>query len=430
VGMKTTDTALLGHVSSEALSAAALSDLYTSCTGVLIQGRVLGIFVGQAVGAKNFYLAGIYLQVSLVVLSILSIIVIVSWLFTSNVWKFWGEPEYLYEDAGSYATILSTAIPGMMISSQLSQFFSAQRIMHPEVNSSIMALSANLILGLIFVFGIGINDFDGYGFKACPTVTAAVVYARLFMMWFVYCHCQGLHLKCWNGWSWKEITKDRVKNYVLLYFPAALSISSDFWRMSFVGGVAANLGEDEVAVFNVSYRIFWLSLIFSGSISAATGIKMGLSFGTGHVKGAKRAASVGLMVAILSLLFVASMVASNIAFIGKLFTDDEHLLVIFEEIKWPFTFSLFFMNLATVIESVPMSMGRSGDVMKIGFISSWLVQVPSVVLLTTFWRKDLIGLYYGVFIGYFFLSVSYYYMTYMSDFQYYADRALERAESK
>ena len=75
-------------------------------------------------------------------------------------------------------------------------------------------------------------------------------------------------------------------------------------------------------------------------------------------------------------------------------------------------------------------MGRSGDVMKIGFISSWLVQVPSVVLLTTFWREDLIGLYYGVFIGYFFLSVSYYYMTYMSDFQYYADRALERAESK
>ena len=51
VGMKTTDTALLGHVSGHALSAAALSDLYTMCTGVLIQGRVLGIIVGQAIGA-------------------------------------------------------------------------------------------------------------------------------------------------------------------------------------------------------------------------------------------------------------------------------------------------------------------------------------------------------------------------------------------
>ena len=32
--MKTTDTALLGHVSARALSAAALSDLWTMCTGV------------------------------------------------------------------------------------------------------------------------------------------------------------------------------------------------------------------------------------------------------------------------------------------------------------------------------------------------------------------------------------------------------------
>ena len=36
VGLKTTDTALLGHVSGKALSAAALSDLFTICTAVLM----------------------------------------------------------------------------------------------------------------------------------------------------------------------------------------------------------------------------------------------------------------------------------------------------------------------------------------------------------------------------------------------------------
>jgi hypothetical protein len=46
--MKTTDTALLGHVSRESLSAAALSDLWTMCTGILIQGRALDILVGGA----------------------------------------------------------------------------------------------------------------------------------------------------------------------------------------------------------------------------------------------------------------------------------------------------------------------------------------------------------------------------------------------
>ena len=59
--MKVTDSAMLGHVSKEALSAAALSDLWTDSTGVFLQGRVLGTFVGNAVGAENYEMAGIYL---------------------------------------------------------------------------------------------------------------------------------------------------------------------------------------------------------------------------------------------------------------------------------------------------------------------------------------------------------------------------------
>ena len=46
VGMKTTDTALLGHVSRDALSASALSDLWTMCSQVLLSGSVLNVFVG------------------------------------------------------------------------------------------------------------------------------------------------------------------------------------------------------------------------------------------------------------------------------------------------------------------------------------------------------------------------------------------------
>eukprot|EP00041_Stephanoeca_diplocostata_P033944 m.1137073 g.1137073 ORF g.1137073 m.1137073 type:complete len:148 (-) comp24434_c3_seq2:178-621(-) len=53
VGMKTTDTALLGHVGTEKLSASALSDLWTTSTGVFVQGRVLGMFCGQAFGMMS-----------------------------------------------------------------------------------------------------------------------------------------------------------------------------------------------------------------------------------------------------------------------------------------------------------------------------------------------------------------------------------------
>ena len=58
VGMKVTDTALLGHVSTHALSASALSDLWTSATSVFIQGREPGDLVGNAIGEGPPRIAG------------------------------------------------------------------------------------------------------------------------------------------------------------------------------------------------------------------------------------------------------------------------------------------------------------------------------------------------------------------------------------
>jgi hypothetical protein len=42
-----------------------------------------------------------------------------------------------------------------------------------------------------------------------------------------------------------------------------------------------------------------------------------------------------------------------------------------------------------------------------GFIASWGGQVPAVFILTKYWRNDLVGLYTGMAIGYFILTVLY-----------------------
>jgi MATE family multidrug resistance protein len=154
LGMKTTDTALLGHVSADALAAAALSDLWTMCTAVLIQGRVLGILVGGALGAGNPKLGGIYLQVSLVVLSGVSVIVFIAWNCTEQVWVAFGSNVDIAADAGYYARILSLSIPAQVLFGQVSQYFSAQRIMNPEVHSSLFALALNLLFGFGLSWGL------------------------------------------------------------------------------------------------------------------------------------------------------------------------------------------------------------------------------------------------------------------------------------
>lgn len=42
-----------------------------------------------------------------------------------------------------------------------------------------------------------------------------------------------------------------------------------------------------------------------------------------------------------------------------------------------------------------------------GFVASWGGQVPAVLLLTKYWRDDLVGLYTGMAIGYIMLVILY-----------------------
>jgi MATE family multidrug resistance protein len=371
VGMKTTDTALLGHVSAQALAAAALSDLWTMTSLVFINGRVLGIFVAQAVGAGNPKLGGIYLQVSYFLLSILGVFVFIAWNVTTLVWLHFGSDEQTARDAGYYARVLSFSIPGLIAFGQLAQFFSAQRIMYPEVNASTGAMVLNLIFGLIFVLGFPIPGFDGYGFFACPIVTAIAVYIQNFIMYTFYIRWKKLHAACWGGWDWKEITRERIRSFSKLYFPAAGGVASDFWRVAVIGGIAAKLGEVEVAVFNTSYRIMWIVLIVVNALTMAASIKMSRRLGNMDASGAKQAGDVGIGLSLVVLLIIGGIVLSHIRIIGRIFTEDEEFLSLLEEARLPFSATLFLMNLAVGIEKIPYSMGRTDEVFWMGLIASW-----------------------------------------------------------
>lgn len=243
--------------------------------------------------------------------------------------------------------------------------------MYPEVTTSMIALALNLSLGLVFVLGIPVPNFDGFGFKACPTVTSIVVYIQIFILWFVFMFIQKLHKPSWGGWSWKQITMERICTFSKLYFPAALGSASDYWRVAVIGVVAAKLGDVEVGVFNTSYRIMWIVLTMVGSVAGAAGIKTSIKLGNGDHLGARQAGYVGIALAFGILALVSFLLLSHMRLLGQIFTQDEEFLDLFESTRVPFTATLFLMCLAVAIERIPYAMGRTADVFWMGLVASW-----------------------------------------------------------
>ena len=78
-----------------------------------------------------------------------------------------------------------------------------------------------------------------------------------------------------------------VKDYILQYLPSALSTCSDYWRAAVIGGICTKLGNLELGVFNMSYRVLMITLTFISSLGIACGIKIASALGAGDSMRAK-----------------------------------------------------------------------------------------------------------------------------------------------
>ena len=127
-------------------------NLFHSATGVFVQGRVLGILAGQALGANRPKMIGKWLQVSYVVLSIVTVPVIVLWLLTKPVLSIFSFAPSLVSKAALYAAILSIALPLRVVFSQMSQTLSAQKVFEQYFCGVSLLFLFNKISFYIYLF--------------------------------------------------------------------------------------------------------------------------------------------------------------------------------------------------------------------------------------------------------------------------------------
>ncbi len=399
----TVDTALIGHTGVDNLAATAQSDFWTGCSTPFMSNSVLSTFAGQAKGVKNHKMVGVWTQISILNTVLVAIPVAMCWLMTERVLLMLGRDPSIAEKAGYFSGVLVLAFPPRILFRNLSSFFTSQKILYPGKNSAVLALTLNTIFGLYFVLGLGPLSYlfgnGGLGFEACPWVTVCVEWTQITFFIGVYMYILGLHKECWHGIDFSEITFDRWWEYFKLYFPAALALCSDFWRMAMVGAMAAWLGDEQVAIFNANYRVLWLTLGLVGAFNTGMTTNMNLALGHGDVQAAQQSVRIGFSIVAALILFAA--VGFNMVphFFASIFSSDEHYIKMSVHVAPAFSLVLISMVSAVALERVIVSFGKTKQIFYMGVCASWLVQVPAVYFIILY-TNSLNGLYYGVALGY------------------------------
>eukprot|EP01134_Creolimax_fragrantissima_P005106 CFRG5106T1 len=399
--IKSTDSALVGHVSTETLSAVTLSDLWTLCTLFLAKGSVLSIFIGQAIGAKNNRLAGIWFQVSLFVVSILCVIIMVLWVLTGPILRvFTTESDQIIDKASYYSCVIALSLPPKLLADQLTKFFTAQGIVKAPAIAYVFTCILNLVLGLVLVLGVGVEGWGGLGFMICPWVTVIAEYAMAFVFVVVFCMILRLHSACWYGWEPREVTWTRIKSFLYIFIPATLSLASDFWRISVLGVFASWIGTNDLAAFNITYRVLWLMFASMLALGVGVGVRLSVAMGAGNVSGGLYSIKVGCLLALFIIVIAVSVIGIFISEIGLVFSSDPAVISLLVEIRVPVCLLMLFMNISFILERIVLSACRVRVNLLLAFVSSWCIQVPGSYLAITYWRRDLSSLFYASALGY------------------------------
>ena len=158
------------------------------------------------------------------------------------------------------------------------------------------------------------------------------------------------------------------------------------------------------------------------------GVKLGIALGKGDMAGARQVCSTAVVVALLICGGGGLFVWRFSRQIGSIFSADHELLDLYGEVGLPLACMMVTFGMAVFLERIPMTMGRTKAVMWLGLAGSWVGQVPAVLLATTYWRHDAVGLYMGVAAGYFLLCVLLAAVIWRTDWQLFADKARARSE--
>jgi Na+-driven multidrug efflux pump len=174
-----------------------MSDLWTSATGVFLNGSVLGVFVGKAMMAGEHGFAGEWLQVSLVIVGVMSLIVAGAWACTDGVLEqFFGVNKDIAHKAQYYSLVFAIAIPARVVLNDLTQYYREQKYSAPSVIAGLIATIVNLIVSIVVVLGEPSDWFNGgFGFIAAPIVPVAATYLQLLILFLI-----SPKMEMWPGW--------------------------------------------------------------------------------------------------------------------------------------------------------------------------------------------------------------------------------------
>ncbi|DAZ96168.1 TPA: hypothetical protein N0F65_009567 [Lagenidium giganteum] len=400
ISLSTISTAFLGHLGSNELAASALAGIWTNGVQMLIFGFAISLctLCGQAYGAKNYELVGVWLNLGLLFLTLFSIPVMISYFYVDHILSFVTSDQEVLKLANTFARWSVPTVWPQAVYCALRQYLQAQEIVTPATIISIVSVFVCVISNQVLIYGFG--PIPAFGFIGSPLAQCVASFFQPTALIGYACWYKGYHKKTWTGFDIKEcLHYDRVTRFLSLSLGMTLNLALDEWVYNAVSSVAGSLGPFNLAANSVMFNLWGLVFGVYWGFGLPTQVRRANFLGANAPEVAKNTLRVGFtlgaVAAFVSAVFVYVFRKSIIAF----FTPDPLMEAIIEDTLPIFCIAVFMSGLHIMLAAAVEAMSLASTLVIITASGSWLVMLPTSYLLGIVLKGGLDGLWWGSVFG-------------------------------
>ncbi|KAH9606051.1 hypothetical protein KSS87_006688 [Heliosperma pusillum] len=385
---------LAGHLSD--LDLAAFSIVTTLLISISF-GFLLGMataletLCGQAYGARQYHMLGIYMQRSCVVLFCCSILLLPMFIFASPLLKILGQSVELAERTGFVAKWLIPMHLSFVFQFSMQRFLQSQLKTTVIAWSAAMALVVHAVLSWLFVYKLGVGIIGAALILDFSWGLSVVI----LFGYIVYGGCPAT----WTGFS-REAFEELWDFFKLAIASGVMVLLENlYYRMLVMASGKAGNSQVAVDALSICVTLFgWESMVPLG-ILAATGARVAIELGAGNANGAKFAAKVCMMTSLVLGLIFFLLVMVIPGKLAMIFTPNSSVISLVSELALLLGSTIFLNSIPPVFLGIAVGSGWQALAAFVNIGSYYLVGLPLGIFIGQMLDFGYKGIWFGMLGG-------------------------------
>ncbi|XP_043691399.1 protein DETOXIFICATION 35-like [Telopea speciosissima] len=392
-GLNSSTQIFVGHLGNIELSAVAiaLSVISNFSFGFLLgMGSALETLCGQAFGAGQVYMLGIYMQRSWIILTVSCVILCPIYIFATPILELIGQEHDIAVLAGKFTIQIIPQMFALAINFPISKFLQAQSKVWvlAYVGFAGLLLHVFLLWLFIYVFSMSMSGAAlAYNISGWAISIAQLVY--------VVCWCK----EGWKGLSW--LAFNEIWAFVTLSLASAVMLCLEIWYMMTLVVLTGHLGDAVISVASISVCMNlngWEAMVFIG-INAAISVRVSNELGSGHPRAAKYSVFVIVSQSLLIGLFFMAAILVTKDYFAIIFTSSKELQLAVSRLAYLLGVTMVLNSIQPVISGVAVGGGWQALVAYINLGCYYIFGLPLGFLLGYKLNMGVKGIWSGMLCG-------------------------------